>query len=158
MADAFTPEQRSHIMRQVKAKNTSVEIEVRRIAWRLGYRYRLHRRDLPGIPDLAFPGKRKVIFVHGCFWHGHDCARGKRVPKSNHEYWVAKIARTKARDNANKEALQKNGWGVMIIWECEIRNKASISEKIDRFLSTPTPNKALQRTYIIACRARSFGP
>lgn len=94
MADVFTPEQRSHIMRQVKSKDTSSEMAIRRMVWRMGFRYRLHRKDLPGAPDLVFAGKRKIIFVHGCFWHGHDCARGDRIPKSNRDYWRAKIEKT----------------------------------------------------------------
>lgn len=88
MTDVFPPAQRSAIMRAVKSKNTSAEIEVRRLVWRQGFRYRLHRRDLPGVPDMVFAKRKKVIFVHGCFWHGHDCARGKRIPKSNQEYWL----------------------------------------------------------------------
>jgi DNA mismatch endonuclease (patch repair protein) len=125
----------------VKSKDTSAEIEIRRITWGLGFRYKLHRRDLHGVPDLVFSGKRKLIFVHGCFWHGHDCARGSRVPKSNREYWVAKIARNKARDSANQEALRKDGWEIMIVWECEIKNKAVVSENIHRFLANTTPNR-----------------
>lgn len=142
MADVFTPEQRSRIMRQVKSKNTSAEIEVRRIVWRLGFRYRLHRHDLPGVPDLVFPMRKKIIFIHGCFWHGHECARGNRIPKSNHEYWLAKVEKNKARDNANQESLQNKGWTIMIVWECALKNKATLSEEIRHFLLTNrTPDK-----------------
>jgi DNA mismatch endonuclease (patch repair protein) len=99
--DVFTPDDRSRVMRAVKGKDTKPEMIVRRMAHALGYRYRLHRTDLPGSPDLVFAGRQKVIFVHGCFWHGHDCARGSRQPKTNAEYWRAKIARNVTRDAAN---------------------------------------------------------
>src|SRR4051812_31186267 len=105
-----TAEQRSRIMRAVKASDTAPEMTVRRMAHRLGYRFRLHRKDLPGKPDLVFPRLRKVIFVNGCFWHGHNCARGARAPKSNAEYWRSKIARNSARDTVNLIALKKAGW------------------------------------------------
>lgn len=121
-------------MRRVKAKDTSPEIAVRKLLRAAGETgYRLHRKDLPGKPDIAFIGRKLAIFVHGCYWHGHDCARGKRVPKSNSKYWVAKIAKNKARDRINKELLENSGWKVLAIWECEIKTKAVISERIYRF-------------------------
>jgi len=123
-------------MRKVKAQNTSPEILVRQLLRANGaVGYRLHRKDLPGKPDIAFIGRKLAIFVHGCFWHGHDCIRGRRVPKSNCEYWIAKIAKNKARDSINQELLKKNGWSVMIIWECEIKNRSAISESIQRFIA-----------------------
>ncbi len=98
--DVFTPEQRSAVMRRVKGRDTSPELALRKLLTRLGYRYRLQRKDLPGRPDLAMAGRKAAIFVHGCFWHGHDCRRGARVPKANAEYWIAKVASNRARDAA----------------------------------------------------------
>jgi len=113
---------RSEIMRAVKSRDTNPEMIVRRLVHRLGYRYRLHRQDLPGKPDLTFPGRRKVVFMHGCFWHGHDCARGARVPKNNRDYWTAKIARNQARDANECERLRAMGWSVLTVCECEIKD------------------------------------
>jgi DNA mismatch endonuclease (patch repair protein) len=113
-------ELRSRIMRAVKGRNTKPEIVVRRALYALGYRYRLHRKDLPGVPDLVFPSRGKVVFVHGCFWHGHDCKRGARAPKNNAEYWRWKIARNKARDERHRQALKANGWRSAVVWECEL--------------------------------------
>src|SRR5690606_27253748 len=103
-----------------KSKDTAPELAVRKLVYSLGYRFRLHRRDLPGNPDLAFIGRRKVIFVHGCFWHGHSCSRGARSPKTNEEYWHSKVNRNRERDAKNLALLAMLGWGVYIIWECEI--------------------------------------
>ena len=113
-------ELRSRIMRAVKSRNTQPEMTVRRLVHSMGYRYRLHRKDLPGKPDLAFISRRKAIFVHGCFWHGHDCPRGAREPKTNRDYWIPKIARTRERDAATIERLLKMDWEALVIWECEI--------------------------------------
>ena len=99
-------------MRRVKGAGTSPEIIVRRVIWRLGGRYRLNRADLPGKPDIVLPGRRLAIFVHGCFWHGHDCARGARVPKANRDYWVEKVRRNRERDRAARAALEAAGWRV----------------------------------------------
>jgi DNA mismatch endonuclease (patch repair protein) len=97
--------------------------------------YRLHRKDLPGKPDIVFIGKKLAIFVHGCFWHGHDCRRGARTPKTNRDYWPQKIERNQRRDAENIAALQADGWRTLVIWECEIKNKVTLSEKILHFLS-----------------------
>ena len=121
-------------MRAVKGVDTAPEMTVRRLAHRMGYRFRLHRRDLPGKPDLVFPRLHKVVFVHGCFWHGHDCARGARAPKANAEYWRAKIARNGARDSANMAALKNTGWRTAVIWECELKNLAHVKQRLARFL------------------------
>ncbi|MFO7774362.1 MAG: DNA mismatch endonuclease Vsr [Candidatus Hydrogenedentota bacterium] len=125
---------RSRTMRQVKDRDTTPEMMVRREIHRLGYRYRLHRKDLPGKPDLVFPGRRKVIFVHGCFWHGHDCARGARVPKTNREYWTNKITRNVERDRLNRERLDALGWDSMVVWECELKDKAALIRQVQTFL------------------------
>lgn len=127
-------EVRRRTMQAVKSKDTTPEMVVRRLAHRLGYRYRLHRRDLPGTPDLVFPARRKVIFIHGCFWHGHSCARGARAPKVNAAYWAAKIARNKARDQANLLKLATLGWRHLVIWECELKRSDELRKKLEGFL------------------------
>jgi DNA mismatch endonuclease (patch repair protein) len=129
-----TPEQRSRIMRAVKGINTAPEIAVRSLVHRMGYRFRLHRRDLPGKPDLVFPRLKKVVFVHGCFWHGHNCARGARMPKANAVYWSAKIGRNRSRDLTHLKALKTGGWRAAVIWECELKNRAGVAKRLSRFL------------------------
>lgn len=121
-------------MRAVKGKDTGPEMVVRRLIYSLGYRYRLHRADLPGKPDLVFPSRKAVIFVHGCFWHGHNCPRGSRVPKTNRAYWVAKITKNSSRDLANTKALKSSGWRVLTLWECALK-EAKLKSRIRRFLS-----------------------
>lgn len=113
--------ERSRIMARVKARDTTPELRVRRLLREMGrIGYRLDRRDLPGRPDVAFIGRRRAFFVHGCFWHGHDCKRGARVPKTNTDYWLAKIARNKARDAKAEAALLAQGWRVLVVWECDL--------------------------------------
>ena len=119
--DVFTREKRSDIMRAVKGSNTKPEITLRKKLFALGLRYRLNVNGLPGKPDLVFPKHRTVIFVHGCFWHGHNCKRGRRKPKQNADYWREKIARNKIRDKKNAAELAKLGWRVVTVWECEIK-------------------------------------
>lgn len=126
---------RRRTMQAVRSEDTKPELLVRRLIHSLGYRYRLHRRDLPGKPDLAFPSRRKVIFVHGCFWHGHDCARGARIPKTNADYWKKKIFRNVERDAATRIVLETDGWSVLVIWECEIKNKVRLEKLIRSFLN-----------------------
>jgi DNA mismatch endonuclease (patch repair protein) len=128
--DVFTPEQRSAVMRRVKGRDTAPELKVRRLLWRLGARYRLHRKDLPGRPDIVLPGRRLAIFVHGCFWHGHTCARGARVPKANRDYWLGKVTRNRARDVAARDALEARGWRVLVIWECGLKDDALLEGKL----------------------------
>lgn len=122
-------------MRAVKSRDTKPELAIRRLLHRLGYRYRLHRDDLPGKPDLVFPGRSKVIFVHGCFWHGHECPRGARAPKRNAAYWQSKIQRNKTRDFQNIVKLEVSGWRVLVIWECEINNRDDLADYLIGFLS-----------------------
>jgi len=117
---AISAAKRSEIMRAVRGRHTRPEMAVRRLLHAAGYRYRLHAAELPGKPDIVFRGRRKAIFVHGCFWHGHDCKRGARTPKTNRNYWLDKIARNKARDEKVAKALQSQGWHRLVIWECEI--------------------------------------
>ena len=116
--DVFTPEKRSAVMRRVKGRDTGPELTVRRILRTAGIGYRLGGVGLPGRPDLVMKGRRTVVFVHGCFWHGHDCPRGARAPKANAAYWAAKIDRNRARDAAAQTALEADGWRVVTVWEC----------------------------------------
>lgn len=126
---------RRRTMQAVRSKNTGPERIVRRLARQLGFRYRLHHKGLPGKPDLAFIRKRKVVFVHGCFWHGHDCSRGARVPVHNRAYWVKKIARNKERDAENLKALRAQGWKALVIWECELGKESKVARRLKGFLS-----------------------
>jgi DNA mismatch endonuclease (patch repair protein) len=107
-------------MSAIRSKNTKPEMLVRRVAHSMGLRFRLHRTDLPGKPDLVFPRYRLAMFVHGCFWHGHGCKRGGKGPKSNTDYWLPKIQRTRARDVASQKALHDLGWRAAVLWECEL--------------------------------------
>src|SRR5207247_11204374 len=120
--DVYSPQKRSAVMRRVKGRDTTPELAVRKLIWRLGGRYRLHRADLPGKPDIVLPGRRLAVFVHGCFWHGHDCARGARVPKANRDYWTTKIGRNRARDERSGAALHAAGWRVETVWECDLKD------------------------------------
>ncbi len=132
-------------MRAVKATGTGPEMRVRRAAHALGYRYRLHAKSLPGKPDLVFPSRRIALFVHGCFWHGHDCARGARVPATNTAYWLAKVARNKARDKSVVAALRKSGWRTAVIWECETRDAEQLARLIARKLDPRAPASSRRR-------------
>ncbi len=129
-----TPEARRRIMRAIRSRDTSPELAVRSIAHRLGYRFRVCRKDLPGIPDLVFPRLHKVVFVHGCFWHSHDCGQGPRIPAHNRAYWKQKLARTRRRDEVARAALTALGWDVSVFWECELANEKSTTRKLRRFL------------------------
>lgn len=126
MTDVFTPQQRSAVMRAVKASGTTPERTVRRLLTGLGLRYRLQRADLPGRPDIVLPGRRLAIRIHGCFWHGHDCVRGARVPKANQDYWLAKIGRNRARDDRTLLELAALGWRVETVWECELKDEPGL--------------------------------
>lgn len=121
-------------MSRIQNKNTRPEMVVRSLAHLLGYRYRLHREDLPGKPDLTFPGLKKVILVNGCFWHMHDCRYGQVVPKTNFEFWQKKRCGNVERDKRNLQKLAESGWAPLVIWECEIRDYDSLSDKIKSFL------------------------
>lgn len=137
--DKLTPSQRSENMRRIKSKDMKPELLVRKLVHSMGYRYRLHRKDLPGKPDLVFGPRRKVIFVHGCFWHCHDdpeCLDGRK-PRSNTDYWNPKLARNKERDSQRIEALQKLGWDVLVIWECQCKSPC-LSERLRSFLGGST--------------------
>jgi DNA mismatch endonuclease, patch repair protein len=135
MVDVLTPEQRSACMAAVRDRDTTPEMFVRRLVHRLGYRYALHKKDLPGSPDLALVSRRAAIFVHGCFWHGHGCPRGKRVPATNREYWTAKIQRNRKRDGLATRALRALGWRTFTIWECELKDSEKLSVKLEKFIA-----------------------
>lgn len=135
MSDVFTPQKRSAVMRRVKGKDTSPELAVRKALTALGARYRLNRKNLPGSPDIVMPGRRLAVFVHGCFWHGHDCARGARVPKTNREYWTAKIARNVARDARAAAELAAAGWRVETIWECDLKEAGALRARLQELLA-----------------------
>lgn len=135
--DRLTPERRSWLMSRVGSKNTKPELVVRRLVFSMGYRYRLHSKHLPGSPDLVFPGRKKVVFVNGCFWHGHPGCRYGRLPKSRVEFWQAKIDRNRERDRENIAALEADGWRVLIVWQCELKKPLELCEKLNEFLSGP---------------------
>ena len=124
-------------MRAVKGKDTGPEMAVRRLVHGMGYRYRLHRTDLPGKPDLVFGPRRKVIFVHGCFWHGHACQRGDRIPKTNRDYWMKKVARNRERDQGHIAALRAARWQALVVWECEVEHTVT-EHRVRSFLDATT--------------------
>lgn len=131
--DTLTPKQRRERMSRVRNKDTKPELIVRRLVHGMGFRYRLHSKVLPGHPDLVFPGRRKVIFVHGCFWHRHEgCGR---TPKSRLDFWVPKLDGNKARDLANQVRLREMGWSYLIVWECEIKDRQPLTERLRGFLN-----------------------
>ena len=122
-------------MRRIRSKNMKPEMLVRSLVHKMGYRFRLHKRDLPGKPDLVFASRKKVIFVHGCFWHGHDIGcPDARQPKSNQSYWSPKLRTNKERDARNETALQEAGWKVLTLWECELGNQAALGKRLKAFL------------------------
>jgi DNA mismatch endonuclease (patch repair protein) len=133
--DKVSKDRRSDNMRQIRSKNTAPELVLRSLVHGLGYRFRLHRKDLPGKPDLVFPGRKKVIFLHGCFWHQHKECREGRMPGTRPEYWVPKLARNRERDAASQVALRSLGWDVLTLWECELaKQPTDISQKLMDFL------------------------
>ena len=137
MVDKFSKQKRSEIMSHIKSKNTKPEMTVRKIIYSLGYRYRLHRKDLPGKPDLAFINKKKVIFINGCFWHGHSGCKKSALPDTNYEFWNDKIKNNVNRDTLNYKRLEDMGWKYLVIWQCEIKkdNIENIKSNIIHFLN-----------------------
>lgn len=127
--DSVSPERRSEIMGRVSNKNTRPEVAVRSLLHRMGYRFRLHRKDLPGKPDIVLPKWKTAVFVHGCFWHGHDCRRGA-APSSNVEFWAEKIRKNQKRDRISESRLRESGWDVMVIWECELKGVDALRSKL----------------------------
>ena len=139
--DTRTEEQRRRIMQAVRTRDTGPEMIVRRLLHRLGYRYRLHRKDLPGRPDVAFLSRRKAIFVHGCFWHGHGCPKG-RLPKSRLDYWESKLSGNKERDRRSEEELRSMGWDVLVIWQCETADLGDLAGRLHGFLGDRPVSRA----------------
>ncbi len=133
--DKISKSERSAIMAKIKSRDTTPEMTVRRLVHSFGFRYRLHQKDLPGKPDLVFRSRKKVIFVHGCFWHGHSCTSGSNQPSSNIEYWKNKLYRNKAKDKKDIKALKQMGWEVLVLWECEIKNTTLLLKKLKSFLN-----------------------
>jgi DNA mismatch endonuclease, patch repair protein len=133
--DTITLAERSALMSRIRSKNTKPELTVRSLLHNLGYRFRLHRNDLPGRPDIVLPRHRKIILVQGCFWHGHSCKLASK-PKSNESYWSNKIQLNRARDARNLDALHLQGWSVLELWECEIRKQVGLTEKIKYFMQS----------------------
>jgi len=127
-------------MSRIKNRDTKPELIVRSLVHRLGYRFRLHRKDLPGKPDLVFSKKQSVIFVHGCYWHCHDCKFGRVKPASNASFWSEKRMKNVTRDQKNEAALKADNWKVMTIWECELKNLDVLRKEIIKFLGPPHPN------------------
>ena len=127
MADVLSPERRSYAMSRIKGKDTRPELTVRRILHAAGFRYRLHAKDLPGRPDIVLRSRKTLVFVNGCFWHGHDC-HGTRLPKSNRRFWNAKIKANMARDARNLAECRRLGWRVLVVWECALRGRGRWSE------------------------------
>ena len=134
MTDTVPSSTRSRIMSRIKSKGTKPEIRVRRLLHSLGYRYRLHRADLPGRPDLVFPSRRKVIFVNGCFWHQHPGCHQAHIPFDNRKYWLPKLTRNRARDERNVALLIEHGWDVTTVWECQLKDMAMTADRLIEFL------------------------
>ena len=128
--DTVSRRERSRIMSLVRSANTKPEIAIRRMLHAMGYRYRLHRRDLPGNPDLVFPSRRKIVFVNGCFWHQHPCTRGSRIPASRRDYWVRKLRRNRKRDAVNLKTLMGMGWSPIVVWECQLKNPSRVARRL----------------------------
>jgi len=140
--DKLSQERRSENMRQIRSEDTTPELTLRRMVHGLGYRFRLHRKDLPGKPDLVFPGRKKVIFLHGCFWHQHKGCTEGRMPETRREYWVPKLLRNQERDMASRAGLELKGWGVLTLWECELEKKPkAVSGEVRRFLGPPVAGR-----------------
>lgn len=136
VVDTRTKNERSAIMSKVHSKDTGPELTVRRLIFRMGYRYRLHVASLPGKPDIAMIGRRKVIDVRGCFWHGHEGCKHGRVPKSRRDFWVAKIARNRQRDTQNISSLQNKGWRVFVVWQCELKDLELLKTRLYAFIES----------------------
>lgn len=125
---------RRRTMQRVRSQDTKPELFVRRLLHSLGYRYRLRCADLPGKPDIVFTKRRKVIFVHGCFWHGHNCKAGNKQPKTNSGYWLSKLAKNRLRDSVHQAQLRENQWQVLVVWECEVKNPDALRTRLLAFL------------------------
>lgn len=137
MADVLTPEQRSYCMSRIRGKDTKPEMMVRRVLHALGYRYRVHVRSLPGVPDVVFARHKKVIFVHGCYWHRHNCRFGQVMPATRKRFWLKKLTKNQVRDQRTRRELRKDGWQVFVVWECQTRRMEWLVRRIVAFLEEP---------------------
>ena len=138
--DTLSPQQRTRTMSCIGSRNTAPELLIRSLLHRLGYRFRLHRRDLPGTPDIVLPRKRSVVFVHGCFWHGHECVRGA-LPSSNVKFWREKITGNKERDSRVQKQLRREGWRVLTLWQCQIKDTTRLEKTLIKFLGPRSCNR-----------------
>lgn len=136
LTDRLAPDRRSRLMQAVKGKDTAPEIALRSLLHRLGYRFRLHRRNLPGTPDIVLPARHTVVFVNGCFWHGHGCSIGQ-LPKSRLDFWEPKIEANKARDASRQAELINLGWSVIVVWQCELRDMPKLTDRLTKLLGPP---------------------
>jgi DNA mismatch endonuclease (patch repair protein) len=136
MVDNLSPRERSILMSRVRNKDTKPELRVRRLLHSLGYRYRLHPKTLPGKPDLVFPGRRKVVFVHGCFWHRHKGCKLSSTPSSSRNFWREKFIANVERDRRNIDALENEGWDVLVVWQCETNETVGLKKNLTKFLSS----------------------
>ena len=134
--DVLTKKQRSYCMSRIRGKDTKPEIAVRKIIHNLGYRYRLHKKNLPGCPDIVLSSHQKIIFVNGCWWHRHNCRLGRRTPKSRLEYWLPKLRKNKERHKTNLQKLRRDGWKVLTVWECQTKNLSKLTNKLETFLKS----------------------
>lgn len=134
MADRFSADERSAIMRRVRSVDTCPELRLRKMIHQLGFRFRLHRKSLPGTPDVVLARQKKVVFVHGCYWHQHSCDRAKR-PATNRVYWNRKLDKNVERDKKNLRLLRQQGWRVLTVWECELRKPERLQRRLARFLT-----------------------
>ena len=141
MTDIYSQKKRSEIMARVPSTGTKPELLVRKVAHGLGYRFRLHKENLPGRPDLVFPRHRKIIFVHGCFWHCHKHCKGAKRPVTNSVFWDQKLSRNMERDQQNAAALREEGWNILVVWECETRDQDRLIGKIFHFLKADNARK-----------------
>ncbi|MAE59743.1 MAG: very short patch repair endonuclease [Planctomycetaceae bacterium] len=132
--DRLDKQTRSALMGRIHSRNTKPELTLRKMLYRMGYRYRLHRADLPGSPDIVFPGRRKVIFVHGCYWHRHRCRRGRSMPTTRIAFWDEKFTRNRERDRTARRRLRRSGWAVLVVWECQLRDLDRVARRCVEFL------------------------
>jgi len=133
-ADRITPDQRSRNMSKIRGRDTKPELKVRSVLHRMGYRFRLHRKDLPGKPDIVLPKHSTAIFVHGCFWHRHSCPNGRAMPSTNRDFWERKFAENVVRDRRNRRELTRLGWRVLVIWECQTKSVSALEQRLRRRL------------------------
>lgn len=134
--DRLSPQRRSWLMSRVRSKNTTPEMRIRSALHSMGYRYRVHLKHLPGKPDVVFTKRRKVIFIHGCFWHGHEGCRYAKLPKTRIEFWSEKVSKNRTRDRLSIEALTEAGWSVLVVWQCELKDFSNLIEKLCDFIET----------------------